>query len=164
MKQSEVIAKSSFNILQKLGEGAYGTVYLVEKKDTLKKYGMKVLEKARILKYGKIQAVYWERDILELVCDCNSIVQLECTFQDDDCLYFLMEYASKGSLSRLVKTVKPPLSYDTCRFFIAEIVIALEYLHDLNICHRDIKPENILLDEDFHIKICDFGEAKVVKN
>jgi len=135
----------------------------VEKKDTLKKYGMKVLEKSRILKYGKIQAVHWERDILELVCDCNTIVQLDCTFQDDDNLYFLMEYASKGSLSRLIKTVKP-LPYETCRFFIAEIVLALEYLHELNICHRDIKPENILLDEDFHIKICDFGEAKVVKN
>jgi len=54
MKQSEVIAKSSFNIIKKLGEGSYATVYLVEKKDTLKKYGMKVLEKARILKYGKI--------------------------------------------------------------------------------------------------------------
>ena len=66
---------------------------------------MKVLEKQTILKYDKIKAVYWERDILELVCDCKNIVQLELTFQDVDCLYFLMEYASNGSLSSLIKTV-----------------------------------------------------------
>ena len=74
-----------------------------------------------------------------------------------------MEYASKGSLSNLIKTVRP-LPMETCKFFIAEIILALEHLHALNISHRDVKPENILLDDQYHIKICDFGEAKIVKN
>lgn len=74
-----------------------------------------------------------------------------------------MEYASNGSLSNLIKTVKP-LPHPTCKFFVAEIVLALEYLHKQNISHRDIKPENILLDEKYHIKVCDFGEAKIIKN
>lgn len=52
---------------------------------------------------------------------------------------------------------------ETCRYMIAEIVLALEYLHSQNIVHRDLKPENILLDSDYHIKLCDFGEAKVIK-
>jgi 3-phosphoinositide dependent protein kinase-1 len=73
-----------------------------------------------------------------------------------------MEYASNGSLSSLIRNVKP-LPAETCKFFIAEIVIALEHLHTQNISHRDLKPENILLDEDYHLKICDFGEAKTIK-
>lgn len=72
-----------------------------------------------------------------------------------------MEYADKGSLSSLIKNVKP-LPLDTCRFFIAELVLALEYLHKQQIIHRDMKPENILIDSDYHIKLCDFGEAKII--
>lgn len=74
-----------------------------------------------------------------------------------------MEFANKGSLSSLIKNVKP-IPIETCRFFIAEIVLALEFLHSKNISHRDLKPENILLDEKYHIKICDFGEAKIIKD
>lgn len=107
--------------------------------------------------------MFRERDILEQVCENSNIVALECTFQDDDNLYFLMEYAEKGSLSSLIKKVKP-IPIETCRFFIAEIVLALEFLHNLNIVHRDLKPENILLDDKYHIKICDFGEAKTITN
>lgn len=73
-----------------------------------------------------------------------------------------MEFANKGSLSSLIKNVKP-IPIETCRFFVAEIVLALEFLHSRNISHRDLKPENILLDEKYHIKICDFGEAKIIK-
>jgi serine/threonine protein kinase len=51
---------------------------------------------------------------------------------------------------------------ETVRFFVAEIVVGLEFLHSNNIIHRDLKPENILVDSDFHIKICDFGEAKKI--
>ena len=74
-----------------------------------------------------------------------------------------MEFASNGSLASLIDTIKP-LPIETCKFFIAEIVTAFEHLHSRNISHRDIKPENILLDENYHIKICDFGEAKITKN
>jgi len=74
-----------------------------------------------------------------------------------------MEFANKGSLSSLIKNVKP-IPIETCRFFVAEIVLALEFLHSRNISHRDLKPENILLDEKYHIKICDFGEAKIIRD
>ncbi len=163
MRTSEVLTKNSFNTIKKLGDGAYGIVYLVEKKDTKKMFGLKELEKQHILKYDKANAVFRERDILEQVCECPNIVALECTFQDDDNLYFLMEYAEKGSLSSLIKNIKP-IPIETCRFFVAEIILALEYLHSRNISHRDLKPENILLDDDYHVKVCDFGEAKVISN
>ena len=69
-----MITRESFDIIEKLGEGSYATVWLVKKKDTHKFYGMKVLEKQTILKYDKIKAVYQERDILEFVCDCPNII------------------------------------------------------------------------------------------
>ena len=74
-----------------------------------------------------------------------------------------MEFANKGSLSSLIKNVKP-IPIETCRFFVAEIVLALEFLHGKNISHRDLNPENSLLDEKYHIKICDFGEAKIIRD
>jgi serine/threonine protein kinase len=114
------------------------------------------------LNYDKIDAVYRERDILDEWCSHPNIIQLECTFQDNDCLYFLMEYAENGSLARLLTKIKP-LPIETCRHLLAEIVISLEYLHSNNISHRDLKPDNILLDSEYHIKLCDFGEAKMIK-
>lgn len=74
-----------------------------------------------------------------------------------------MEFANKGSLSGLIKNVKP-IPIETCKFFVAEIVLALEFLHGMSISHRDLKPENILLDKEYHVKICDFGEAKIIKD
>ena len=71
---NEEITRQSFEIIEKLGEGSYATVWLVKKKDTQKYYGMKILEKQQILKNEKINAVFQERDILEFVCDCPKII------------------------------------------------------------------------------------------
>jgi serine/threonine protein kinase len=150
-------------VVKKLGKGAYGSVFLVKKKEgDGKLYAMKELQKEHILKYNKIQAVFRERDILEMICEHQNVVQLECTFQDEDNLYFLMEFADKGSLASLIKHVKP-LPIETSRFFIAELVLALEYLHSKKIVHRDLKPDNILIDAYYHLKLCDFGEAKIIQ-
>ena len=73
-----------------------------------------------------------------------------------------MEYAEHGSLSKIIEQAhirQVPMS--AIKFTIAEIVLALQYMHKMNICHRDLKPDNILYDADFHVKICDFGEAKM---
>ena len=106
MRTTEVITLDSFERIKKLGDGAYGIVYLVKKKDTKQIYALKELEKDHILRYGKYKAVMREKDILESVCDNKYIISLECTFQDENSLYFLLEFASKGSLSDLIKNVK----------------------------------------------------------
>lgn len=74
-----------------------------------------------------------------------------------------MEYAKNGTLERILKNVKT-LPIETVRFWTAQIVLALEYLHENDISHRDLKTGNILLDEDYHIKLCDFGEAKKIED
>lgn len=114
------------------------------------------------MKFGKINSVLRERDTLEKLCECKNIIKLDCTFQDEKNLYFLMEYADKGSIETIIKNNKS-LPIETCRYLIAEIILGLEYMHSKNICHRDLKPDNILLDSNFHVKICDFGEAKIME-
>jgi serine/threonine protein kinase len=101
-----------------------------------------------------------EKNLHEICCEHPNIVSLECTIQDEDFLYFVMEYASNGTLQDLLNS-QHKLDTLTTRKIAAEIVVALEFLHSHNIIYRNLKPENILLDENYHVKICDFGEAKI---
>lgn len=86
--------------------------------------------------------------------------RLHCSFQDEDHLYLVMEYASGGDLySVLDRKENLILTEDEARFYIAEIILAVDSLHQLGYVHRDIKPQNILIDATGHIKLADFGSA-----
>uniref|UniRef100_A0A8C9WMB7 3-phosphoinositide-dependent protein kinase 1 n=1 Tax=Scleropages formosus TaxID=113540 RepID=A0A8C9WMB7_SCLFO len=141
-----------------LGEGSFSTVVLAREHSTGKEYAIKILEKRHIMKENKAQYVKRERDVMSIL-DHPFFVKLYFTFQDDEKLYFGLSYAKNGELLKYIRKIG---SFDeTCtRFYSAEIVCALEYLHSKGIIHRDLKPENILLSEDMHIQITDFGTAK----
>uniref|UniRef100_A0A6Q2XVI4 3-phosphoinositide-dependent protein kinase 1 n=1 Tax=Esox lucius TaxID=8010 RepID=A0A6Q2XVI4_ESOLU len=141
-----------------LGEGSFSTVVLAREQATTKEYAIKILEKRHIMKENKAQYVKRERDVMSNL-DHPFFVKLYFTFQDDEKLYFGLSYAKNGELLKYIRKIG---SFDeTCtRFYSAEIVCALEYLHEKGIIHRDLKPENILLNEDMHIQITDFGTAK----
>ncbi|KAJ0015850.1 hypothetical protein NQD34_014140 [Periophthalmus magnuspinnatus] len=141
-----------------LGEGSFSTLRVLNLTITISCFSVKILEKHHIMKEKKAQYVKRERDLMSDL-DHPFFVKLYFTFQDDEKLYFGLSYAKNGELLKYIRKIG---SFDeTCtRFYSAEIVSALEYLHKKDIIHRDLKPENILLSEDMHIQITDFGTAK----
>jgi serine/threonine kinase 38 len=97
----------------------------------------------------------------ELLSNANNqwIVDLKCSFQDHNNLYLVMEYLPGGDLMNLL-IKKDILSEDESRFYMGEMVLAIESVHRLNYIHRDLKPDNVLLDAEGHIKLTDFGLSK----
>ncbi|CAJ0961712.1 unnamed protein product [Ranitomeya imitator] len=100
-----------------------------------------------------------ERRILLAARDCPFLCHLYATHQSRKRAYFIMEYLSGGSLEALIETYGS-LNIDNARFYTAEIVCGLQFLHGHNIVHRDIKPDNIMLDADGHIRIIALGLAQ----
>lgn len=88
------------------------------------------------------------------------IVELKASFQEDDYLYLVMEYLPGGDLMNLL-IKKDILTENEARFYIAELILSIEEIHKLDCIHRDIKPDNVLIDKTGHIKLSDFGLAKV---
>lgn len=150
-----------FEVLRLLGKGTFGQVFQVRKKDTKRIYAMKVLSKKVIVKKKEIAHTIGERDILVRTSAGGSsfIVGLKFSFQTPQDLYLVTDYMSGGELFwHLQKEGR--FQEDRAKFYIAELVLALEHLHDNDIVYRDLKPENILLDANGHIALCDFGLSK----
>ncbi|ORY51050.1 Pkinase-domain-containing protein [Rhizoclosmatium globosum] len=150
-----------FDAVQVIGRGAYGKVFLVRQKDTGDLFAMKVLKKATLSLHGTktLHHTKSERQILSQL-NHHFIVTLHYAFQTPTKLYLILQYAPGGDLFRyLAKEVmfKEP----TAAFYVGEILLALEHLHELGIIYRDLKPENVLLDSEGHILLTDFGLSKV---
>ncbi|CAB4001600.1 3-phosphoinositide-dependent kinase 1 [Paramuricea clavata] len=143
-----------------LGEGSYSTVQLAREINTGKEFAMKILEKRHIIREKKVPYVSREKEVLSRLSH-PFFVQLFFTFQDKERLYYGLSLAKKGELLPYINKLG---SFDLkcTQFYSGEIIAALEHLHGLGIIHRDLKPENILLSEDMHIKITDFGTAKIL--
>ncbi|XP_011331288.1 3-phosphoinositide-dependent protein kinase 1 isoform X3 [Ooceraea biroi] len=147
-----------------IGEGSFSTVYLAKDIHTSKEYAIKVCEKRHIIKEKKTEYVKREKEVLNMLADAeHSFVRLFCTFQDVERLYFVLSYAKHGELLPYINKVGS-FDIECTRFYSAEILRGLEYLHGLGIIHRDLKPENILLNEKMHVLITDFGSAKILKD
>lgn len=113
------------------------------------------MKKKDMIKKNEIEHILAERYVLSKSGNTWTI-DLKCSFQDDEFLYLVMEYLPGGDLmNMLIK--KDIFSLEEARFYIAETILAVEYVHSLGYVHRDIKPDNILLDKDGHIKLTDFG-------
>ncbi|KAK4983771.1 serine/threonine protein kinase [Elasticomyces elasticus] len=160
---SRIIKKGvkDFNFGRTLGEGSYSTVLAATDRQTLREYAIKVLDKRHIIKEKKVKYVNIERDTLNRLTDHPGIVRLYYTFQDERSLYFVLDLASGGELLGVLKKTAT-FDEECTRFYGAQILDSIAYMHSRGVIHRDLKPENVLLDDQMHVKITDFGTAKIL--
>lgn len=148
-----------FESLSIIGRGAFGEVRICKEKTTGQILAVKKMRKEDMFQKNQVLHVRTERDIL-IASNNPWVVNLKYSFQDDSFLYLVMEYLPGGDLmSLLIK--RDIMSEDEARFYIAEIVLAVEAMHNMGCIHRDLKPDNILIDKNGHIKLSDFGLSKL---
>ncbi|KAG9440943.1 hypothetical protein H6P81_021108 [Aristolochia fimbriata] len=144
-----------FDIIKPISRGAFGKVFLARKRTTGDLFAIKVLKKMDMIRKNDIERILAEHNILITVRN-PFVVRFFYSFTCRENLYLVMEYLNGGDLYSLLQKVGR-LEEDVARIYIAELVLALEYLHSLGIVHRDLKPDNILIAHDGHIKLTDFG-------
>ncbi|XP_057469292.1 probable serine/threonine protein kinase IRE4 isoform X1 [Actinidia eriantha] len=148
-----------FEIIKPISRGAFGKVYLARKRTTGDLFAIKVLKKLDMIRKNDIERILAERNILITVRN-PFVVRFFYSFTSRDNLYLVMEYLNGGDLYSLLRKVGC-FEENVARSYIAELVLALEYLHSLGIVHRDLKPDNVLIAHDGHIKLTDFGLSKI---
>ncbi|XP_036925407.1 serine/threonine-protein kinase MRCK alpha isoform X3 [Sturnira hondurensis] len=150
--------REDFEILKVIGRGAFGEVAVVKLKNADKVFAMKILNKWEMLKRAETACFREERDVL-VNGDNKWITTLHYAFQDDNNLYLVMDYYVGGDLLTLLSKFEDRLPEEMARFYLAEMVIAIDSVHQLHYVHRDIKPDNILMDMNGHIRLADFGSC-----
>jgi serine/threonine protein kinase len=157
-RKSNKPSLKDFEILKPISKGAYGKVFLAVKKKTGDLYAIKVINKEDLRHKNKVQHIKSERDILAHTQHA-FVVKFYYSFQTKENLYMVMEYLNGGDLYSLLKNL---MCFDDTmtKMYIAEVVLALEYLHSQGIVHRDLKPDNLLVGPDGHIKLTDFGLSR----
>ncbi|CAL0321459.1 unnamed protein product [Lupinus luteus] len=154
--QHGVLGLKHFNLLKKLGCGDIGTVYLAELIGTNCLFAIKVMDNDFLARRKKMPRAQTEREILRIL-DHPFLPTLYVQFTSDNLSCLVMEYCPGGDLHVLrQKQLGRNFSEPAARFYVAEVLLALEYLHMLGVVYRDLKPENILVREDGHIMLTDF--------
>ena len=148
---------NDFELLSNLGRGSYAKVLLARNKFNGKLYAIKIINKNFLEKLNKEHEVHIEKYVLTKLNHPN-IIKLNKTFQDKRHLYFVLEFCQNKDLSSLIKLIGN-LDYKLIKYYSAEILSGLTYMHKNGIYHRDLKPENIGITDDMHLKIFDFGTA-----
>jgi serine/threonine protein kinase len=161
IRNSSAVGMIDFDQLKKLGEGAYGLVFLVRHRTTNQMLAMKTISKEQTRREGAVENTKLERDILMRVRH-PFVVQMQYAFQTSEKLFMVMDYVNAGDLySHLLKKKRFPEA--TMKVWAAEIGLAVGYLHEVGVVFRDLKPENVLLDMNGHAHLTDFGLSKTIE-
>ncbi|KAI8646229.1 camp-dependent protein kinase 3 [Parasitella parasitica] len=158
--RSHQLSLGDFLIKQTVGTGSSARVHLAQSKVNGKYYAIKALNKKDLVTKRQIEHANNERDVLGSVSH-PFLVKLWGSFQSETHVFLVMDYIPGGELFRQLRKEKK-FTEDEAKFYAAEVVLAIEYLHGIDVAYRDLKPENILVDRHGHIKITDFGFAKRV--
>ena len=164
-KNSKGVSKvklSDFVLIKLLSKGGFGSVFLGKNTIDGKYYAMKRLRKDLLIETGQIENTLWEKNIL-LMNDCHLLLGMKYAFQNDFRIYFMLEYINGGSLYQNLQKIGR-FKEDETKFFIAQIAVALSYLHKNNVVHRDLKPENVMLRENGYWVLADFGLSKFLNS
>ncbi|WFD24726.1 cAMP-dependent protein kinase [Malassezia equina] len=148
-----------FSVLRTIGTGSFGRVHLVRSVHNQRFYAIKVLRKAHVVKMKQVEHANNEHQVLSMVRH-PFLVNLWGTFQDPTFLYLVMDFVPGGELFTLLRHSRR-FPAQVAKFYISEVALAIDFLHKHNIVYRDLKPENILIAADGHLKLIDFGFAKI---
>ena len=153
---------SDLERLATLGVGTFGRVYLcrLRSRPSGEVFALKVMKKTVVLRLKQVEHVRNEKSILQIIAS-PFVPRLYASFQSTTCLYLLSEFVIGGELFKRLRS-EGLFPNDVALFYATEIVCAFAYLHSCNIAYRDLKPENVLIDLDGHLKLVDFGFAKIV--
>ncbi|XP_037866974.1 serine/threonine-protein kinase greatwall isoform X1 [Bombyx mori] len=151
---------NDFTIVKPISRGAFGKVFLAHKKNNKDQmYAIKVMKKSEMINKNMVAQVVTERNALAL-SRSPFCVHLFYSLQSISSVYLVMEYMVGGDLKSLLG-VYGFLEEAMAVFYIAEITLALDYLHKHHIVHRDLKPDNMLVSKSGHVKLTDFGLSKI---
>lgn len=157
---SEEVGPNSFDLVKSLGRGAFGEVFHVKHKRTGKSFAMKVQQKGKILSNNLLRYAQTERNILAYIRH-PYIVSLHYAFQTPSHLVLVLQLCPGGNLQQLIKKLGfGGFDERLAQLYTAEILLALIHLHDRNVVFRDLKPDNVVLDDEDHAKLTDFGLSK----
>lgn len=160
-RNNDKVNENSFEILKTLGKGYFGTVFLVEMKNTEELFALKVISKLDIIKRNFFGNLKNEKQIMEKICN-PFVLNLEYCFTNPSYVFFVVKFKQGGDLYYHIRQ-NTRFAEGAAKFYSAQILEGLCYLHSLNIMYRDLKPENVLLDEKGNCCLADFGISKFVK-
>ncbi|XP_054743140.1 cAMP-dependent protein kinase catalytic subunit 2-like [Anastrepha obliqua] len=161
MQPSPDTGMQGFDELAVIGAGSFGRVKLVREKSTGNYYAAKFVLKEMIVKTKQVPHIFNEKRVL-LSIDFPYVVMMDFSRKDFDSLIFGLPFINGGELFTYHRKVRK-FSEKQARFYSAQVLLALEYLHNLQLLYRDLKPENILIDKKGYLKITDFGFTKLVE-
>ena len=159
LERAPAVTLEDFELLFVLGEGGAGKVWQCIHKATRTTYAIKIIEKSSIVSAGSIARLIAERTIMSSL-ESHFITKLHFAFQGETQVYFVLELAAGGDLLRVLRSYPRHLMpEEDARFYLAELVLAIEHIHASGVSFRDLKPENVLVTAQGHLKVADFGLA-----